>query len=176
MLSSYLASRGCIFTVWAGVRKVASADNRSNYIVHAWNSSRNSQAKLIIRSVIKWHKFCGIKKNCDNSDLLCQTHTMLKTGQEQEKTRFFDLFVQISGRIWMVVGRGYFSHDSSRSENVESARRVVSGSISMFDWGVNWYVRVWVCVSGVRCRLMIWAYLLTPCVNLNSLACVDNVL
>ena len=37
----------------------------------------------------------------------------------------------------MVVGRGCFLDDSSRSENVESARRVVSGSISMFDLGVN---------------------------------------
>ena len=49
---------------------------------------------------------------------------MLETGQEQEKTRFFNLFVQISGRIWTVVGRGYFSHASSYRENVASARRV----------------------------------------------------
>ena len=31
-------------------------------IVHAQNSSRDWQAKLIIRSVIKWHEFCGNKK------------------------------------------------------------------------------------------------------------------
>ena len=36
------------------------------------------------------------------------------------------LFVQISGRIWTVVGRGYFLHDSSHSENVASARRVLA--------------------------------------------------
>ena len=51
---------------------------------------------------------------------------MLKTGQEKEKTRFLNLFVQISGRIWTVVGRGYFSHASSHNENysVASVRRV----------------------------------------------------
>ena len=37
---------------------------------------------------------------------------------------FFQLFVQISGRIWAVVGRGYFSHDNSHRGNVASARRV----------------------------------------------------
>ena len=35
-------------------------------------------------------------------------------------------FVQISGRIWTVVSRGYFLHDSSHSENVASARRVLA--------------------------------------------------
>ena len=43
---------------------------------------------------------------------------------KQEKNVFLDLFVQISGQIWTVVGRGYFSHDSSRRKNVASARRV----------------------------------------------------
>ena len=49
---------------------------------------------------------------------------MLETGQKRKKTRFFNLFVQISGRIWTVVGRGYFSHASYYRENVASARRV----------------------------------------------------
>ena len=49
---------------------------------------------------------------------------MLLTDQEQEKARFLNLFVQISGWIWAVVGRGYFLHASSHSENVASARRV----------------------------------------------------
>ena len=44
--------------------------------------------------------------------------------QEQEKNQFFNLFIQISGRIWTVVGRGYFSHASSYRKNVASARRV----------------------------------------------------
>ena len=30
----------------------------------------------------------------------------------------------MSGRIWTVVGRGYFLHASSYNENVASARRV----------------------------------------------------
>ena len=34
-------------------------------IVHARNSSRDSQAKLIVRSVIKWSEFCG------NKTLIC---------------------------------------------------------------------------------------------------------
>ena len=42
------------------------------------------------------------------------------------KNPFFNLFVQISGRIWTVVGRGYFSHASSYRENVASAHRVLS--------------------------------------------------
>ena len=49
----------------------------------------------------------------------------VKNRHGQVKTRFFYLFVQISGRIWTVVGRGYFSHASSYRENVASARRVV---------------------------------------------------
>ena len=54
----------------------------------------------------------------------CNTHAMLKTGREQEKACFLNLFVQITGRIWMVVGRDYFSHYSSHSENVASACKV----------------------------------------------------
>ena len=34
--------------------------------------------------------------------------------------RFFNLFIQIFGRIWTVVGRGYFSHASLYRENVRS--------------------------------------------------------
>ena len=65
------------------------------------------------------------KKNGDNSDLLCKTHVMFQTGQEQEKNLFFfNSFVQTFGQIWMVVDRGYFSHASSHSENVASACRV----------------------------------------------------
>ena len=54
----------------------------------------------------------------------CKTHTVLQTGQEQEKACFFNLFFQISGWVWMVVGRGYFSHTGSHSENVASACKV----------------------------------------------------
>ena len=64
-------------------------------IVHARNSSRDSQAKLT-----------ALNRS--------------RTG----KIVFFNVFVQISGRNWTVVGRGYFAHNSSHSENVASARRV----------------------------------------------------
>ena len=37
---------------------------------------------------------------------------------------FLNLFVQVSGRIWTVVGRGYFSHATLYNENLASARRV----------------------------------------------------
>ena len=49
-------------TVSAVVRKVASATTVQFSIVHARNSSRDSQAKLIIRSVVKWREFRGNKK------------------------------------------------------------------------------------------------------------------
>ena len=51
---------------------------------------------------------------------LTQCSKLVKTG----KSPFFNLFVQISGRIWMVIGRCYFLHTSSFSENVASARKV----------------------------------------------------
>ena len=49
---------------------------------------------------------------------------MHKPVKNKKKPGFFNLFVQISGRIWTVVGRGYFSHAISYRENVASARRV----------------------------------------------------
>ena len=52
-----------------------------------------------------------------------------KPVKNKKKPVFFNLFVQISGRIWTVVGRGYFSHASSYRENVASARRV---SVTVF--------------------------------------------
>ena len=47
-----------------------------------------------------------------------------KPAKNKKKPIIFNLFVQISGRIWTVVGRGYFSHTSSYRENVAFARRV----------------------------------------------------
>ena len=62
--------------------------------MHARNSPHNSQAKLIVKSVVKWCEFSRNKKNGDNSDLLRKTHqdsrkALNQTGQEQEKTRVF---------------------------------------------------------------------------------------
>ena len=44
--------------MWAGVRKVASGDNRSIF----YHASRDLQAKLIVRSVNKCSEFCRNKK------------------------------------------------------------------------------------------------------------------
>ena len=50
--------------------------------------------------------------------------TNAKPVENRLKPVFLNLFVQNSGRIWTVVGRGYFSHATSYRENVASARRV----------------------------------------------------
>ena len=136
---TYSASRSYIFAVWAGVWKVASADNRSIF--------DRVCAKFVTRFVTKinssglWSNgasCAGIKKNCDNSDLLRITHARLTRCSKPVKSRknnpvFVNLFAQISGRIRTVVGRGYFSHDSSHSENVASARRVVQYGARLFN-------------------------------------------
>ena len=110
------------------MRKVASVDNRSIFY--------RACAKFVSWFVSKIH--CEVcrqmarvsreKKNCDNSDLLRTTHARLtqcsKLVRNRKKNHFSNLFVQISGRIWTVVSKGYFSHASSHSENVASARRV----------------------------------------------------
>ena len=48
-----------------------------------------------------------------------------KPVKKKKNPVFFNLFVQISRRIWTVVGRSCFSHAISHSENVASARRVL---------------------------------------------------
>ena len=85
----------------------------------------------IVRSVVKWREFRGNKKIA--TTLICYarlTQCSKPVKNSEKKTRFLDLFVQISGRIWTVVGRGYFSHASSHSENVASARRVTTSLLS----------------------------------------------
>ena len=88
-------------------------------IVHARNSWRDSQAKLIVRSVLNWREFRGNKKIA--TTLICH---------------FLNLFVQISRWIWTVVGRRYFLHYSSHSENVASACRTGGPSV------------IWVCLGN----------------------------
>ena len=56
---------------------------------------------------------------------LTQDSQMFQAGREQVKTCFFfNLFDQVSGRIWTVVGSGYFSYAISYRENLASARSV----------------------------------------------------
>ena len=103
--------------------KVASTDNCSIFYQHAQNSSRDSQAKLIVRSVIKWREFRGNKKNCDDSDLLHKTLARLMQLSKLVKNKKKPVFLFIHPDFWM-DGKGYFLHASSHSKNVASARRV----------------------------------------------------
>ena len=87
--------------------------------MHAGNSSCDSQAKLIIRPVVKWHKFCGNQKIA--TTLICYIRLMQDSRNALNlsrtvKTHFLNLFIQISGWIWTVVSRGYFSYNSSTAK------------------------------------------------------------
>ena len=94
--------------------------------LYARNSSRDSQTKLIVRFVVKWREFRE-KKNIYILRQLWSATQDSRNALNRSRTgknSFFNWFVQISGRIWTVVRRGYVSHASSHSENVTSARRV----------------------------------------------------
>ena len=58
--------------------------------------------------------------------LMQDSHNALNRSRREKNPGFFNLFVHISGRIWMVVSGGYFLHDSSHSKNVASAFRVLA--------------------------------------------------
>ena len=60
--------------------------------MHARNSSRDSQSKLIVRSVAKWCKFGRNKKNDDNSDLLHKTHQGSRNALNRPRTGKTGLF------------------------------------------------------------------------------------
>ena len=82
------------------------------------NCTNYSWAKLIIRSVLKiGMSFTGMK-NWDNSVLLGKTHAIItqcsKPVKNTKKPVFWNLFVQISGLIWMVVSKGCFSHQHTK--------------------------------------------------------------
>ena len=97
--------------MWRAVRKVASADNRSIFY--------RACAKFVTRFASKINRhglssngasFAGIKKIA--TTLICYARlTQCSKPVKHRKNPFFYLFVQISGRIWTVVGRGYFSHE-----------------------------------------------------------------
>ena len=80
---------------------------------------------LIVRSVVKWREFRGNKKIARQLWSAMQDSRNAVNRSRAGKTAvFFNLFAQISGRIWTVVSRAYFSNASSHSENVASARGV----------------------------------------------------
>ena len=129
---AYPASRGYIFAVWAGVRKVASAEDRSIFYREC--------AKFVTRFASKINRhflssnsasFAGIRKLPQLWSATQESRNVLNRLRTGKKS-FFQLFVQISGRIWAVVGRGYFSHDNSHRGNVASARRV---EVALVVWG-----------------------------------------
>ena len=126
-------SRGYIFAVWAGVRKVASADYRSIFYRACAKFATRFASKINLHGLSSnGASFAGIKKL---RQLWCATQesrNALNRLRAGKKTVFFNIFVQISGQIWAVVGKGYFSHHSSHLENVASARRV---EVALIVWG-----------------------------------------
>ena len=137
---AYPASRGYIFAVWAGMRKVASAEDRSIFYREC--------AKFVTRFASKINRhflssngasFAGIRKLPQLWSATQESRNVLNRLRTGKKP-FFQLFVQISGRIWAVVGRGYFSNDNSHRGNVASARRV---EVALVVWGkknINMYI------------------------------------
>ena len=81
-------SRSYIFALWDGVQKVASA-------VHARISSCNSQAKLIVRSVVKWHEFHRNKTIA--TTLIC--YARLMQCSKPVKNRKKPVFLNYSSRF-----------------------------------------------------------------------------
>ena len=112
--------------MWAVVRKVASADSLSIfYRACAKFVARYSQTKLIVRFVVKWREFRGNKKIARQLWSATQdSRNAVNRSRTGKTVFFFNLFAQISGRIWTVVNRGFFSNASPHSENVATARRV----------------------------------------------------
>ena len=57
-------------------------------IVHARNSSRDSQAKLMVRFVVKWREFRGIKKIATTLICYARLTQCSKSVKNRKKTRF----------------------------------------------------------------------------------------
>ena len=77
-ITSYPASRGYIFAVWAVLRKVASARN----------SSLDSQAKLIVSSVVKWRESRGNKEIATTLICFPRLAQCSKPVKNRKKSRF----------------------------------------------------------------------------------------
>ena len=75
-LLMYPASRGYIFTVWAGLRKVASADNCSIFYYACVKFAMPFASKINCQVCPQMVRVLGGIKNCDNSDLLHKTQAM----------------------------------------------------------------------------------------------------
>ena len=101
--SGYSASRGYIFAEGAGVRKVPSADNRSIFYRACVKFVMRFASKINRQVCRQMARVSRELKNCFNSDLLRKIHARLtqcsKLVKNRKKPVFFNLFVQISGRI-----------------------------------------------------------------------------
>ena len=102
----YPASRGYIFAVWAGVRKVASTDNRSIFY-RACAKFVTLFASKILSSGLSSNaaSFAERKKLWQLRSATQDSRNGLNRSRTGKKTRFFNLFVQISGRICTVASR-----------------------------------------------------------------------
>ena len=94
--ATYPASRGYIFTVWAVVRKVASADSRSIFY--------RACAKFVTPfAVIKWREFRGDRKKLRHLWSATQdSRNALNRSRTGKKTRFLkfippDLWTDLNG-------------------------------------------------------------------------------
>ena len=124
----YPASRGYIFAVWAGVRKVrkvASADNRS--IFHrACAKFVTRFASKILSSGLSSNTatFAERKKLRQLWSATQDSRNGLNRSRTGKKPFFLIYSSRLDGFERLQVGRCYFSHDSSHSEFVASARTV----------------------------------------------------
>ena len=122
---NYPASRGYTFAVLAGVQKVASADNRSIFYRACMKFITWFVGKINHQVYCQMAWFCGNKKIATTLICYARLSQCSKPVKNRKKPIFLNLFVQISGLIWTVVGRGYFSHTCSHSKSVTSADRVM---------------------------------------------------
>ena len=114
----YPASRDYISAVLAGVRKVASADNRSNpsgFFLFLTGLEDCASVAWVLRSQSELSQFFCSR---ETRAIWRQTWRLIFACESGDKIRACTI------EHWTVVGRGYLSHDSSQSENVASARRV----------------------------------------------------
>ena len=95
--------------------------------MHAGNSSCDSQAKLIIRPVVKWHKFCGNQKIA--TTLICYLRLMQDSRNALSWSRIVKnpFFKLVPPDFWTDLNscrqRLLFVRQLN-SENVASARKV----------------------------------------------------
>ena len=119
----YPACGGYIFAVWAGVRKVASTDNRSIFYRACAKFVTRFASKILSSGiyVVKCCEFCGKKKIATTLICYARLTEWSKPIKNRKKTAFLIYSSRfLDGFERLQVGRGYFSHDSWHSEIVAS--------------------------------------------------------